>query len=233
MSGWGEFAAALAVFFLSHALPPRPAFRARAVALLGARGFTALYSLLSLAVLGWLIVAAGRAPFVELWPFALWQLWAPALAMPTVCALLAFGVASPNPLSFGGARDVAFDPERPGILGVTRHPVPAALGLWAGAHLVPNGNVAHVVMFGSFVAFAVLGTRMLDRRKRRQMGDAAWSRLAARTSLWPFGALLAGRWRPTVSEFPPLRLAVAVLLYAVLLALHDVVIGVSPFPVAG
>ncbi|MCW5695114.1 MAG: NnrU family protein [Bauldia sp.] len=230
LGGWGEFAAAGAAFFLTHALPPRPALRKRAVALLGERGFTVVYSLLSLVVLAWLIAAAGRAPYVGIWPFAPWQLWVPTLVMPVAGLILVFGIATPNPLSFGGANNAAFDPDRPGILGVARHPVPVALGLWAGAHLVPNGDVAHVLLFGSFASFALFGMTMIDRRKRRLMGDAAWRRLAARTSFWPFAALATGRWRPRAGEFPLSRVIIAAVLLAALVLLHEPVIGVRPLP---
>jgi uncharacterized membrane protein len=61
--------------------------------------------------------------------------------------------------------------------------VPLLLALWSGAHVAPNGDVAHVVLFGLFAGFALAGMGMADRRKRRLMGDAEWTRLAARTSL--------------------------------------------------
>jgi len=233
MAGWGEFTAAVGLFFLSHALLPRPGVRGPAVALLGERGFTVAYSILSFGVLAWLIVAAGRAPFVELWSFAPWQLWVANLVMPFVCLLLAYGVGAPNPLSFGGARNAAFDPDRPGIAGAVRHPVAMALGLWAASHLAPNGDLAHALLFGSFAGFAALGMAMIDRRKCSQLGEAEWRRLSARTSFWPFAALLAGRWRPSGGEFPQSRLVIAAALYAGLLLSHGWVIGISPFPVLG
>ncbi len=67
MSGWGEFISAFAVFLLSHAIPVRPAVKGWVVARIGARGFTIGYSVLSTAILVWLIGAAGRAPFVVVW----------------------------------------------------------------------------------------------------------------------------------------------------------------------
>ena len=67
LSEWGEFLAAFAVFFLSHSIPVRPKVKSRIVAKIGALGFTLLYSALSIAVLTWIISAAGRAPFIEIW----------------------------------------------------------------------------------------------------------------------------------------------------------------------
>lgn len=229
LGGWSEFAIALVLFFASHALPVRPATRRVLADLVGERAFLLCYSFVSVAALALLIVAAGRAPYVELWQPAPWQSWVPHFAMPFVCLLLAFGVAVPNPLSFGGIQPEHFSPDKPGIVGIARHPLLVALALWAGSHIVPNGDVAHVVLFGLFAGFALTGMRAIDRRNRRLMGETEWARLAARTSAWPLSALIQGRTRPSVDPSPP-RLLVALSLYGALLALHSPVIGVSPWP---
>ncbi|MFZ5739110.1 MAG: NnrU family protein [Pseudomonadota bacterium] len=230
MSGWTEFVAAFAVFLLSHAIPARPTVRARLVGALGERGFLIAYSIESLVVLTWLIVAAGRAPFVELWPFETWQMWAPNLALPLACQLAAFGIGAANPLSFGGDPRKSFDPEHPGVLGIVRHPLLWAIGLWAGAHAVPNGDLAHVLLFGFFALIALLGMTIIDRRKRRQFGAARWAELAARTSFWPFAALISGRFRPQRWRISLLRFGIGVAAWLSLLLLHPLVIGVSPLP---
>lgn len=124
--GWLNMAVAFVLFLASHGVPTRPAVRGRLVSVLGEAGYLAVHSIVSLLALGWLIVAAGRAPYVEIWAFAPWQLWAPNLAMPLVCLLVAFGVAAPNPLSFGGRARHKFDPDTPGVAGIARHPL-----LWA------------------------------------------------------------------------------------------------------
>jgi len=230
MDGWTEYVAAFAVFMLSHAVPARPAVRGRLVDLLGERVYLIVYMALSLILLGWLIVAASRAPYVELWSYASWQAWAPAVVMPAVCFLAAFGAGAINPLSFGGRRPDAFDPDDPGIAGFTRHPILWALALWAAAHIVPNGDLAHGVLFGVFTLFSLTGMAVIDRRRRRQFGEAEWRRLAVHTSAVPFVALATGRWRPTHVLPDWRRLLAAGLLYVALLLLHPVLIGVSPFP---
>jgi uncharacterized membrane protein len=232
MTGWGGFALAMGLFLAAHSLPVRPPLRPWLVAHLGERGFQLGYSLLSLLLLAWLVVEAGRAPYVELWPFRPWQLWAPNLAMPMVILLLAASLGAPNPLSFGGGRADRFDPAHPGIAGVVRHPVLWALFLWSVSHLLPNGNLAHAILFGLFAAFSLAGMGMIDRQKMRQLGAAEWRRLAERTSAWPFEALLAGRWRPRLRHFPGRRLLVGTGLYALLLLAHRPIIGVSPIPLA-
>lgn len=220
--GWFEFALAYVVFFLSHSLPVRPPLRPWLQARLGASGFTLAYSALSLAVLAWLIAAAGRAPHVTLWDWAPWQVHVPLIVMGPVCVILALSIGRPNPFSFGGAHNELFDPAKPGIVRWSRHPLIAALALWAAAHVVPNGDLAHVILFGTFAAFAVLGGRLIDRRKRREMG-AQWHRLHVAVQ---FAPRLSWRW----SKSTLLRLVAGIVLYAALLWLHPFLFGVSPLP---
>lgn len=231
MAGWAEFVMAYALFFASHGLPVQPPVRRRLVVILGERLFLILYSLVSLVLLAWLIVAAGRTPFLPVWGFAVWQSWAPALTMPMVCALAAFGIGAPNPLSFGARNSKVFDADNPGIAGIVRHPLLWAIALWAAAHMVPNGDLAHLILFGGFAAMALAGMAAIDRRKRRLLGPDEWARLAARTSLLPFAALLDRRWQPVKMTVDVKRLAAAVLLYVALVVSHTAVIGVSPLPV--
>lgn len=229
MGGWGELILAFAAFLASHAVPVQRPIKRRLEAALGRRGYLAGYIALSVAMLTWMIVAASRAPFVPLLPWAAWQAWVPNLAMPVVCLLIVFGVGVPNPLSFGGARNDRFDPHRPGIAGLTRHPLLWALALWSAAHTLANPDLAHLLLFGGFAGFAVLGTRVIDRRNQRQMGRAEWQRLAARTSNLPFAALAAGRWRPRRGP-DRARVLIALALWAALFWGHAPVIGISPLP---
>jgi uncharacterized membrane protein len=232
-SGWLEMAAAFAAFLALHSVPARPPMRTRLVRALGETGYLTLYSLLSLLALGWLIAAAGRAPYVELWTFAPWQTWIPNLAMPAACLLAAFGAGASNPLSFGGRAPHGFEPDRPGIAGITRHPLLWALALWSGSHLVPNGDLAHVLLFGGFTAFALAGMWAIDMRFKRTLGADEWRRLAARTSIVPFAAVFSGRWRPSgvnIDAELVMRLLGAAALYTILLSLHEPTIGVAPFP---
>ena len=221
--GWIEFLVAFAVFFLTHSIPVRPTMKPWLTARLGAAGFNAAYSLLSLSSLMWLILAAARAPFLQLWPYAQWQNHIPLTAMLPVCLIAAFTIGRPNPFSFGGAHNDRFDPAHPGIVRLNRHPWLLAIGIWAVAHLFPNGNLAHVLLFGVFLLFAIAGARIIDRRKKREMGSD-WATLLAQTreaSL--FGAPLS--WGGLT-----LRLLIGIAAYFALMWLHPYLFGVSPFP---
>lgn len=218
-----EFLLALVAFLLSHSIPARPVVRARLSSLLGERAYIVCYSLLSIALLAWLIGAATWAPFVPLWDLSLDQYYVPVILMLPAFMLLAGGAASPNPLSIGFSR-ARFDPARPGIVGITRHPILWSFALWAFAHIVPNGDLVSLIMFGGFGLFAVAAMSLVDRRKRRELGEQ-WSRLAAGTSVLPLARGLPRRW-------PQGTLAATLLggaaLYGLLLWLHPLLFGPDP-----
>ncbi len=230
LTDWSEFFIAFVLFFLSHMIPAQPIIREWLIRHTGKTIYLTVYSVLSIVLFGWLIVAAGRAPYVAVWKFLPWQLWLPNIAMPIACLLFAFGTVAPNPLSIASSNNDAFEPDHPGIAGVTRHPVLWAAVLWAIAHAVPNGDLAHIVLFGLFGVFSLLGMLAIDARNRRVLGMAEWHRLSHNTSLVPLAALAGGRWRPSLGKINWLRLAAATGLYGGLLALHRPVIGVSPLP---
>jgi len=227
--GWIEFTAAFAAFFLTHAIPVRPPVKPWLVARLGARGFSLTYSLLSLGVLVWLLSAAGRAPFLPLWDWAPWQVTLAMALMLPACLILALTLGRPNPFSFGGPR-AGFDPTRPGLVRMLRHPLLIVLALWATAHTLANGDLAHVLVFGSFALFALFGQRLLDRRRQREMG-AEWHRLWRETRTTPPRPFRAQFFDPAMRRRTlVLRLMAGIVLYIALLELHPHVIGVAILP---
>ena len=61
-----------------------------------------------------------------------------------------------------------FAPYFPGrIQAVTKHPQLIAVKLWAVAHLLVNGMLADVVLFGAFLAWAVFDRISMKRRTAR------------------------------------------------------------------
>lgn len=53
------------------------------------------------------------------------------------------------------------------IATATKHPMLAAVKFWALAHLLANGSVASTVLFGSFLAWAVVDRISMKRRPHR------------------------------------------------------------------
>ena len=108
--------------------------------------------------------------------------------MPFVFGIIGFTFAEPNPLSFGGRHPEHFEPENPGIAGLAHHPLLVAFVLWAFTLVIPNGDLAHVLLFGALGLFAVIGMTLIDQRRRAEFGNAEWTRLAKGTSSWPLHA---------------------------------------------
>jgi len=214
---WGEFLAAFAAFFLSHSIPVRPKIKSRIVARIGGLGFTLGYSALSIAILTWIIVAAGRAPYIGLWDWAPWQNYGPLIGMFVAVIIISMAFGQPNPLSFGGWNNQRFDPENAGIIGWVRHPLLVALLIWSASHLLPNGNLAHLIVFGLFGGFSLLGRKIIDRRAKRILGLEHWQKLAATRR--EFRLTRRGLTRVTIG----------ILIYLALLYSHEWVIGVTPF----
>jgi uncharacterized membrane protein len=50
------------------------------------------------------------------------------------------------------------------IYTVVKHPMLAGIKLWAAAHLLANGDLGSVILFGSFLAWAVFDRISLKRR---------------------------------------------------------------------
>lgn len=172
MGGWTEYGLAWVCFLAAHIVPATPAIRGRLVSALGRRGYLAGFSLLSLALLIWLVRASGSAPYIGLWDAGGFGRWLVNLAMPLaiLCGALAVGLS--------------------GLM--------AGFAIWAGAHLVANGDLAHAILFGGMLVFALAGL--------------------ARSGV-------PRSFRPT-----PLRLLLAVALWIALIALHPLIVGVSPLP---
>jgi uncharacterized membrane protein len=85
-----------------------------------------------------------------------------------------------------------------GITRVTRHPRLCAVSLWGIAHLLVNGNLAALILFGSLLVAAVNGMVSIDRERRHALGGL-WDGFAAQTLRPPFAAVLAGRTRFEIS----------------------------------
>ena len=224
MSSWGEFMFVFSVFYASHMIPARPAIRDRLVAALGERFYLLLYAAISILLLAWLIGASARAPHVTLWERAAWQNLVPLILMLPACLLAAFGIGARVGLSLGSRMQHPFNAAQPGIAAVTRHPLLWALAFWSLAHLAPNGDLAHVLLFGSFALTALFGMIAFDRRTQRRLGPTRWREISDATAFIPFERGGGGHG----FDRPRLRVLLGVAIYCVLLVLHMPIIGMSP-----
>lgn len=219
-----QFLLAFAVFLLLHSVPAIPAVRQQLVDLVGRRTYLVLYSLVSLLVLAWVFHAALTAEYVSLWESAAWQSWVTLIAAPAGIFFVLAGLISVNPLSVSTrAGDTAG-----AIVAITRHPVLWGFFLWSAGHMVPNGDLRSLILFGGFALFAAAGVFMLDRRARKRLG-AEWSAKAASTSILPFGVILSGRASIAVDR--PMAVAAiltAALTWWLLTGGHALLFGADP-----
>jgi len=194
---------------------------------LGQKGFSAFFSLLSLASLVFLIDAYRKAPFYPIWFSPRIIHWLPLAVMPFALVLLVGAFSVPNPTAVGAEKVLERTDAARGVLRITRHPFLWAAALWSGAHLLVTGHVAAILFFGSMLITALRGTGSIDE-KRRRTNKAEFTRYREITSNVPFAAIIQGKNRLAWSELW-VPLVIAALLLAVLLKVHQRLFGFSPF----
>jgi uncharacterized membrane protein len=180
------------VFLGVHLLPTVADLRARLVSSLGEAGYKIAFSLLSLASLALLIYGFATAPVVQLWSPPEWTRWlAIVLMLPAFIFLVA-----------------AYVPGR--IRARLKHPFLVAIKTWALAHLIANGDLASVILFGSFLAYAVYDRITLKHRR-------------------PSG--MVGVEGPERPQNDVIAIVLGTVLYAVFLVwLHPLLIGAPVLP---
>lgn len=156
----------LVLFFAVHSVMiVAPGARQRAVQALGINGWRGIYSLIAIAGLVLLVVGYGQARQAPV------VLYTPPSWMRHVTFLLMLPVF---PMLFA-----AYLPGK--IKASLKHPMLAAVKLWAFAHLLANGMLADVLLFGVFLAWAVLDRVSLKRRAAQPAAATAsrWNDLIA------------------------------------------------------
>lgn len=219
--GVGHLILSVAVFIGAHSLSNWKPLRGPIEAKYGRTAFYGGYSVISTTLLVWVVAAALASPTVVVWEQQPWMRWVPPLLMPVACLLWVLGMTQRNPFSIGlGGK--GYDPARPGVVRLTRHPIIWGLGLWSAVHIVPNGHLAGLLLFVPLLLLCLVGPRILDAKRRRSLGEAEWLRLAEAARPFDAGRLLA--------ELGWGRILGGLALYPALLWLHPLVIGLSPLP---
>ncbi|WP_072395715.1 NnrU family protein [Hyphomicrobium sp. CS1GBMeth3] len=132
----------LLLFFAVHLVPTSPSLRAGLVERFGEGAYKVGFAVLSL--VGFVLIVYGYHK-LQVMPGKNPILWDP----PTWTRHIAYLLMVPA-LIFLVA---AFVPSR--IRSALKHPMLAAIKTWALAHLLVNGDLGSLVLFGSFLAFAV------------------------------------------------------------------------------
>jgi len=210
--------------FLISSTPLRRVIVART----GERPFLGLFSLLSGALIVWMVLAFREAPrAAPLWVVPGIDHLALTL-MPIALLLLVAGYMTRNPTAvMMSPPSGSWQPS--GIFTVTRHPIMWAVGLWSLLHILANGDAAGIVFFGAFAVLSLGGTLAIDAKKLRTWPVESTRQLFATTSNLPFLAIAQGRtrldWKGLVL---PAALALA-LDTAIVVWFHPQVIGAPLF----
>ncbi len=180
------------VFLGIHTLPSISGLRERLIGRLGETGYRVLFSLLSIAGFVLLVYGFAHAPLIQVWSPPDWTRWvAIVLMLPAFIFLVA-----------------AYVPGQ--IKAKLKHPFLVAIKTWALAHLIANGDLASMVLFGSFLAYAVYDRITLKRRQPTSL-------IGVSGSGSPRNDLIA--------------IVLGVVLYVVFLVwLHPLLIGTTPLP---
>jgi uncharacterized membrane protein len=226
LSEFTELAAAATMFVGSHFLLSFAPIRRRLVGALGQHGFLILYSIVALAAFVWMIWSFRLAPYYWVWGSPQWARILVFAVMPFALIFVVAGYLTLNPSAVMiGDYALKRDDPAPGIFKVTRHPVMVGIALWAFVHLLANGDLASILLFGSLLILAVGGILHIEA-KRRAGGDARWQQLTTVTSIVPFAAIIGGRTRFSFSMRDWGWVALGLVLYAVLLHIHGWAFGV-------
>ena len=168
-------------------------WRTATIARVGEKPWKGIYSLLSIAGFVLLVIgygAARQSPVVLFAP-PVWTRHLAALLTIPAFVLLAAAYVPGN-----------------AIKRAVGHPMMAGVKVWALAHLLANGTLADVLLFGTFLSWAVLGF-IAARRRDRASGTTYPAGPGSRTAI----AVVVGLVAWAVFAF----------------ALHRPLIGVAPF----
>jgi uncharacterized membrane protein len=141
----------LLLFFAVHLVPTSPSLRAGLVERFGEPAYKIGFAVLSL--IGFVLIVVGYHK-LQVMPGKNPVLWDP----PTWTRHIAFLLMVPAMILLVAA----FVPSR--IRTAAKHPMLAAIKFWALAHLLVNGDLGSLVLFGSFLAFAVYDRISVKRR---------------------------------------------------------------------
>jgi uncharacterized membrane protein len=154
--------AGLVIFFGVHMFPTFRTAREKLIQRVGEKRYKAGFTLLAVAGFILIVIGVGRAEPVPLWEPAEWGRYAAVWFMPFAFISLAAAFIPGNFQRF------------------TPHPMLWGVTLWALLHLLANGNLAGLILFGTFGLYAVHAMSSQNARgtrpsqfKRPLVNDAA------------------------------------------------------------
>jgi len=139
----------LAVFLGSHAFVTMRPQRAAVIARVGEGPYKGLFSLISLVgivLIGWGFAHYRSTGYIDVWSPPVWTRHVTLLLVwPAIVCIFAAYI--------------------PGdIKRVLKHPMLVGVKLWALAHLISNGDLGSIILFGSILGWAVFDRITLKHR---------------------------------------------------------------------
>lgn len=183
----------IVIFLGVHSLTASRELRASLIERVGLGPYKLAYSLVALiglALIVWGFWLYRTQGMIQIWTPPTWTRWLAILLMWFAFVALA-----------------CYNPAPGRIRGWLRHPMLVAIKTWALAHLLANGDLGGMVLFGSFLAWAVY-----DRIGVKKRGDLGAPRL------------------PSFTRADAIDLGVGTLAYGAMIYLHPALIGVSAIP---
>jgi uncharacterized membrane protein len=181
------------VFLGTHSLTMMRSTRAALIGSLGAGPFRVVYSISSIA--GFVLIVWG---FGQYRATGWLQIWHPPTGMRHLTILLMW---------FAFVALAASGPVPGRIRGWLRHPMLVAIKIWALAHLLANGDFGGMVLFLSFLIWAVI-----DRIAVKRRGDLGAPRV------------------PSFTRGDAVALGGGTVAYIAMMLLHPYLIGVAVIP---
>jgi uncharacterized membrane protein len=176
------------IFLSLHLIPSFKVFHATLVAQMGAQNYRGFHVTGSVAGMMMIIIGKSYAGYVPLWTPPLETSYIAAVIMLPACILFVAMAAPTN------------------IKRYTRHPMLWGVALWAIAHCLTNGDLASIICFGGFGAYALRSMWSLNQR-----GAALSTTISSPTN--DVLVIIAG-----------------LIAYGALIFLHPYVFGVTPLP---
>jgi len=180
----------LGLWWASHLYPIYMAERrTAAIRRLGEKLYKSAFAMFSVIALAFMVMGYRQADFVNVWTPPIWTMHLNNLLMLLAIFLMNAGKFKSSPRHF------------------IRHPMLTAVKIWAVAHLLVNGDLASIVLFGGVLGWAVVAMVGSNRR------DGAWER--------PAKGNRAGLIRHGVFT---------VVVFLAIVAIHGPLLGVYTFP---
>lgn len=147
------FILGLIMFFGIHMLPFYPEYRALLIEKIdndmidGEGLYKVIFAVISLLGLIFIGIGKGSMEFIGLWNTPIFFRYITVVLIP-VAFILMVAAYTPN-----------------NIKRYVPHPMLTGVIIWGATHMMVNGDVAAIILFGSFVVYSVVAIKLANRRQ--------------------------------------------------------------------